>query len=346
MRTVFKLLLALSVLLPNLASAQPAIAPATTLGKGVVAGAIARKAIKPLIGGAVVGGGYLLWKHEHTGNQDIAEVSKWAVREYGTPGGEQALQDLRKLMNGHMFGPKYVYHGLAEEAVTHPDNSNIAFRVLQNLGLSEAVYRIEIEKITRVQGSGTSYAGTPTPPDPDNDRCDGPYDPQQWAEHFRQKYGDNNFKSHSLPDKSGPNVVGSKDGLSFNLNLKPDPATGLYENGIKEIRIPFDNRGFPIFDSIAKVDLKIPFNEYDRMTTLRGPHFKQATEILKELIRERKVSASLFTKEQLSAINSLKDKIPGYVWHHHQDLGRMQLVPKNIHDLVRHQGGFSINGCR
>ncbi|HFC6380824.1 TPA: HNH endonuclease [Neisseria lactamica] len=37
------------------------------------------------------------------------------------------------------------------------------------------------------------------------------------------------------------------------------------------------------------------------------------------------------------------DKTPeGYVWHHHQDLGRMQLVKKDVHDKTGHTGGFSI----
>lgn len=34
----------------------------------------------------------------------------------------------------------------------------------------------------------------------------------------------------------------------------------------------------------------------------------------------------------------------GYVWHHHQDYGRMQLVNKNIHQSTGHNGGYSIWG--
>ncbi|MDR1402017.1 MAG: HNH endonuclease [Puniceicoccales bacterium] len=32
------------------------------------------------------------------------------------------------------------------------------------------------------------------------------------------------------------------------------------------------------------------------------------------------------------------------MWHHHQDVGRMQLVPENIHEDVGHVGGFEMWG--
>lgn len=30
------------------------------------------------------------------------------------------------------------------------------------------------------------------------------------------------------------------------------------------------------------------------------------------------------------------------VWHHHQDTGRMQLINKDVHDAVKHTGGYAI----
>lgn len=30
------------------------------------------------------------------------------------------------------------------------------------------------------------------------------------------------------------------------------------------------------------------------------------------------------------------------VWHHHEDTGRMQLIPKDLHNAVRHTGGYAI----
>jgi hypothetical protein len=31
--------------------------------------------------------------------------------------------------------------------------------------------------------------------------------------------------------------------------------------------------------------------------------------------------------------------MPGYTWHHHQEAGRMQLVPREIHETTIHIGG-------
>lgn len=34
------------------------------------------------------------------------------------------------------------------------------------------------------------------------------------------------------------------------------------------------------------------------------------------------------------------DQTPtGYIWHHHQDTGLMQLVPTDLHNAARHTGG-------
>ena len=64
---------------------------------------------------------------------------------------------------------------------------------------------------------------------------------------------------------------------------------------------------------------------------------------LREKINFGKISRSHFSPEQLKAIQSGKSKIPGYTWHHHQDKGRMQLIPERTHKKVGHIGGESIN---
>jgi hypothetical protein len=33
----------------------------------------------------------------------------------------------------------------------------------------------------------------------------------------------------------------------------------------------------------------------------------------------------------------------GYTWHHHQELGRMQLVPEELHIAVGHTGGAAVH---
>ncbi|MDH3000469.1 hypothetical protein A1D23_01155 [Chelonobacter oris] len=46
-----------------------------------------------------------------------------------------------------------------------------------------------------------------------------------------------------------------------------------------------------------------------------------------------------FNIEQVHAIRNGESKIPGFTWHHHQDTGRMQLVPEWEHSKTGHVGG-------
>ena len=57
-----------------------------------------------------------------------------------------------------------------------------------------------------------------------------------------------------------------------------------------------------------------------------------------------KVKRNLFTEAQLEDIARGKQKIGNYTWHHHQEIGRMQLIPEDIHDWIKHVGGNSIWG--
>ena len=68
-----------------------------------------------------------------------------------------------------------------------------------------------------------------------------------------------------------------------------------------------------------------------------------ASRDLWQSIQRGEVAAALFTPEQLFAIERGSSKIPGYTWHHHQDYGRMQLVPAAIHNAVGHVGGSFIS---
>ena len=101
--------------------------------------------------------------------------------------------------------------------------------------------------------------------------------------------------------------------------------------------IVFDNKGYPIFDDIAKYDTVIPADTF-RSTSYTG-QMSLATKDLDNQIKLGNVSKSQFTDAQLKAIESGKSKIPGYTWHHHQDTGRMQLVPTDVHKKTGHIGG-------
>ncbi|HDS7112720.1 TPA: HNH endonuclease [Klebsiella aerogenes] len=56
--------------------------------------------------------------------------------------------------------------------------------------------------------------------------------------------------------------------------------------------------------------------------------------------------ASRFTKKELDAIKAGSSKIPNHTWHHHQDLGRIQLVPTETHGPTGHIGGDKMSRGR
>ncbi|MEP3478591.1 MAG: HNH endonuclease [Fuerstiella sp.] len=33
----------------------------------------------------------------------------------------------------------------------------------------------------------------------------------------------------------------------------------------------------------------------------------------------------------------------GHTWHHHEEIGRMQLVLSDVHSVFSHKGGFALN---
>ncbi|TNH02448.1 HNH endonuclease [Testudinibacter sp. TR-2022] len=69
---------------------------------------------------------------------------------------------------------------------------------------------------------------------------------------------------------------------------------------------------------------------------------KLATQDLAKAIDKGNVDKNQFTSKQLEAIYKGDNKIPNLTWHHHQDTGRMQLVPELIHSKTGHIGGNSI----
>ena len=79
-----------------------------------------------------------------------------------------------------------------------------------------------------------------------------------------------------------------------------------YPNGVV-----FDKAGFPDFSPYSIKTVKI------RMKGNRTTDFTEANKVA-----------------------GLKKTPEGYTWHHNQDRMTMQLVPRDLHDFVRHDGGF------
>ncbi|BCJ06919.1 hypothetical protein PRtIB026_A33360 [Pseudomonas sp. RtIB026] len=101
--------------------------------------------------------------------------------------------------------------------------------------------------------------------------------------------------------------------------------------------VVFDNKGFPIFDDITAFDTRISIDVF-RSASYQG-QMKLATKGLSDAIQRGQVKASSFTVKQLQQISAGARKIDGYTWHHHQDSGRMQLVPELVHKKTGHIGG-------
>ncbi|GEM_PF-627175 len=105
-------------------------------------------------------------------------------------------------------------------------------------------------------------------------------------------------------------------------------------------RIVFDSRGFPIFDDVAVFDTRIAAR-YSSVEN-SGAHMRAATRDLREAIARGEVKTSQFTADQLRAIQGGKAYIPDLTWHHHQDIGRMQLIPFKVHQQTGHIGGYEM----
>ncbi|AZF24376.1 filamentous hemagglutinin N-terminal domain-containing protein [Pseudomonas sp. R2-60-08W] len=158
---------------------------------------------------------------------------------------------------------------------------------------------------------------------------DIPYDSRNIRAELSDKYGVDNVLSTTVPPAGMPNV--KLAGMHKDI-LLPDGNTA---------RVVFDNKGFPIFDDVTKFDTHINISEF-RAASYDG-QLRMATRDLRTQIESGAFPSSAFTDVQLKAIRSGQDKIPGYTWHHHQDTGRMQLVPEVFHNGARHVGWESMS---
>lgn len=108
----------------------------------------------------------------------------------------------------------------------------------------------------------------------------------------------------------------------------------------KMANIPYDSRGLPIFDDIAKFTTPITTHKTE------STQFKYASLSLWEAIQKGQINSSQFTSEQLKQIQAGASKIKGYTWHHNAQSGpnNMQLLPEVVHDAVKHIGQDSLKG--
>ena len=95
---------------------------------------------------------------------------------------------------------------------------------------------------------------------------------------------------------------------------------------------------FPQFESTHTVELPEELREASNKE-----QFKFANESLQEAVEQDPDLASAFSAEQLEQIKN-GDRPDGYVWHHAENPGELQLVDKDVHDRTGHTGGQAVWG--
>lgn len=127
----------------------------------------------------------------------------------------------------------------------------------------------------------------------------------------------------------------------------PIPNLGLNRSGktISDGRhtIRFDQNGFPRFNTKFETLL----DDIHIGTGNRQAHIKAANENLyKAIQRESGLARELgLSVDDVAALAKSHQAPTGYRWHHHQDVGRMQLVKFEEHRLATpHTGGMAIWG--
>ena len=138
-----------------------------------------------------------------------------------------------------------------------------------------------------------------------------------------------------LADLAG-DVIASRTIAERGPNLRLAGKDKSVEVDGETITIPFDQRGFAVFDDYTIFETRLP------QLSGRQADFKASMDDLRAAISRGEVDFS-FSPEQMEAILKRGSrKVPGYTWHHHQDCGRMQLVSEALHEAVRHAGGIAV----
>jgi DNase/tRNase domain of colicin-like bacteriocin len=124
-------------------------------------------------------------------------------------------------------------------------------------------------------------------------------------------------------------------------NLGKNRAGQTVSDGKATLR--FDENGFPEFET--KFEILLEDSHIGSSRALA--HRKAANEKLFAAIKNEPSLAEELGLSRTQVENLLKSDSspPGYIWHHHQDVGRMQLVAQSQHRLANpHTGGMAIWG--
>ena len=124
-------------------------------------------------------------------------------------------------------------------------------------------------------------------------------------------------------------------------NLGRDRAGQTVTNGKAAVR--FDKNGFPNHET----NFEMLLDDIHVGSGRPELHIKAANQKLFDTIKADPDLAKVLklSQEQINRLLSVNRAPDGYTWHHHQDVGRMQLVEQGSHLLSRpHTGGMAVWG--
>ena len=150
-----------------------------------------------------------------------------------------------------------------------------------------------------------------------------PYHPRQMERLLKEQHPGSTISSTTLPDASMPNVR-----LAGGAKVLPDGT-----------ELPFCIRGMPVFDKHILYEMRLPMESFNKSSEA---HMREATRALRVSIEKGEVNPKLFTTEQLAAIQAGSPHVPDLTWHHHQELGRMQFLSRELHKEIKHVGGMGL----
>lgn len=138
---------------------------------------------------------------------------------------------------------------------------------------------------------------------------------------------------------NGDQVTLRQPGANGTIRVDNPDGTVTYTRNGESVR--YDANGFPLFDS-TRADLYLPPDKI--VVGSRETHFTAANRMLAERTDDQLRGAG-FSNADIANIRA-GNTPDNYTWHHHQDVGRMQLVRTSEHETFSggHTGGWSLWG--
>lgn len=153
------------------------------------------------------------------------------------------------------------------------------------------------------------------------------------------------LKKDGMSEETIKKLEIDKDGLLKMKTINSELKGQKNAYGIEYVEKTIKSGGTKIKGVFPKFDSKYTYkldNKYLRASD--SEQFKQCTKGLKEALDKNPSLKKMFNERQLEQINDGAQKISGYVWHHNEETGVMQLVEEAIHQKSGHTGGRAIWG--